>query len=113
MRSTSGSRVFWLLISALLLSMILPIVASGQGRWHRYHGRTRTVVMYRYYPRPSGFYRTRYHYSRYHYYRPHVVYVPRGQYVRPYYGRYYRPYGYWYGPAHHRHNGRVRVNLRY
>jgi hypothetical protein len=32
MRRKSGSRVFWLLISALLLSMILPIVASGQSR---------------------------------------------------------------------------------
>src|SRR5882724_3577169 len=99
---TRGTRVYWLLMCALLLSLIFPIAASGQGRWSRGHSRQRTVVVYNYHPRPYTVYRTRPYY-----------YQPRYVYDRPYYDRYYQTYGYWYAPIHHRHHNGVRFRLRW
>src|SRR5204863_1825160 len=58
MRSTR-SRVYWLLICALLLSLIFPIAAGGQERWSSGYARHRSVVVYNYQPRPYVVYRTR------------------------------------------------------
>lgn len=97
------SRVYWLLICALLLSLIFPIAASGQGRWSRGHQRQRAVVVYNYHPRPYVTYRTRPYYSQ-----PGNVY-----YRRPYYDRYYQSYGYWYAPVRHRRHDGLRLRLRW
>ncbi|HXM34328.1 MAG TPA: hypothetical protein VN920_04030 [Pyrinomonadaceae bacterium] len=77
MKSKSGSRILWLLIWALVLSLLFPIAAGGQGRWYRGRPHTRAVVVYSYQPRPYAVYRT-----RSYYYRPRAVYEPR-----PYYDR--------------------------
>ena len=76
MKRKSGSRIFWLLICALLLSLLFPIAAGGQGRWYRSYPRSRTVIVYRTY-RPYSVYRTR------------SYYYPSAD-RRPYYERYYR-----------------------
>lgn len=122
MKVKSGSRMFWLLICALLLSLIVPIAAGGQVHWYRGRARSRAVVVYRYHPRTYAFYRT-----RTYYYRPRVVYARpyyggsyygrpyygTSYYTRPYYDRYYQSYGYWYAPIRRHHHGRFRVNLRW
>ena len=102
MKSKSGSRIFWLLICALLLSLIFPIVAVGQGRWYRDRTRTRAVIVYGSPRRPFPVYRT-----RSYYYQPRVFYEPR-----PYYDRYYQSYGYWYAPIRRRHDG-FRMRFRW
>jgi hypothetical protein len=104
MRTKSKSRLFWLLICVLLLSLLFPIVASGQGRWNRGHSRGR-VVVYSYPTRTYPVYR-----ARSYYYRPRVIYQ-RPYYTQPYYN-YYEPYGY-YRPIYHRHRGRFQVYFRW
>jgi hypothetical protein len=103
MKSKSGSRIFWLLICALLLSLIFPIVAGGQGRWYRERTRTRAVIVYGSPRRPYPVYRT-----RSYYYQPRVFYEPR-----PYYDRYYQSYGYWYAPIRRRHHDGSRIRFRW
>jgi len=90
MKRKSGSRILWLLICALLLCLLFPIAAGGQGRWYRSYPRSRTVVVYRNY-RPYPLYRTQ------------SYYYPSAYQRRPYYERYYQNYGYWYAPIQHRH----------
>ena len=98
MRRKSGSRIFWLLICALLLSLLFPIAAGGQGRWYRSYPRWRTVIVYRTY-RPFSVY--------------HRGLATIRQLIRPSYERYYQNYGYWYAPIDHRHQrARLRIYIR-
>jgi hypothetical protein len=125
MKSKTGSRMLWLLICALLLSLIFPIAASGHWRWNRGRARDRAVVVYRYHPRTyatyaiygtrSYYYRPRVVYAQPYYARPYYVrpYSGGPYYGRPYYDRYYQSYGYWYAPIHGRHHRGFRVNLRW
>ena len=85
------SRVFGLLLGALLLSLIVPLAASGQGRWYRGRSHNRQIVISTYRPRPYVLYRTR-PYD----YRPRLVY-----HTWPDYDRYQTP-RYWYPPVYHR-----------